>query len=72
MKMKKTITLQTTERGQRYFFIYNVMARDKDGDKIIVESFLDEKKAEEYKEFCYEVYSELYSALRVCENFVWV
>lgn len=69
--MKKQINIQKTEREQKYFFIYEVKAVKHEGEVVVYERFLNEKDAEEDKNFVLEHMTELYRNAYIMKEIVW-
>lgn len=67
-------TIKTeTKFGSEYFTIYEVKAvKIEDEKRIVLDRYSTREAAEEYKDFCYEVYKNLYSSVYVYEQIVWV
>ena len=68
------MTIKTqTKFGFEYFTIFEVRAvKIEDEERIVLERYSTREAAEEYKEFCYEVYNNLYSSVYVYEVTVLV
>ena len=70
--MKKSIKIQVTESGKKYFTIYEVRAmKVEDGSRIVSDRFMSRKEAEKYVEFINENYKRLYSSAWIMEEIVW-
>ena len=48
--MKKSININVTERGNKYFTIYALRYMNYEGEKFTYDRYLDKKMAEESKE----------------------
>ena len=68
---RKSIKIEKTERGNKYFTIYEVKAIGYDGEVSVMDRFFDKKKAEEQVEFDYQVYHNLYKSFYIREQLVW-
>lgn len=68
------MTIKTKKNlGSEYFTIYEVKAvKIEDEERIVLDRYSTREAAEKYKEFCYEVYNNLYSSVYVYEQIVWV
>ena len=68
------MTIKTQSKfGYEYFTIYEVKAVKLDDDeRIVLDRYSTREAAEEYKDFCYEAYKNLYSSVYVYEVTVWV
>jgi hypothetical protein len=69
--MKKSINIQQTENGTKYFNIYEIKAVTHDGEVIIYDRELNEKKAKETIDFIHEHMSNLYTGAFIREQPVW-
>lgn len=69
--MKKSITIQATENGQKYFTIYEVKAVKHDGKVVVYERELKKEEAEKDLETIYDIHSNLYKSCYIIEQIVW-
>lgn len=69
--MTKSVKVTEIENGSKYFIIYEVKARKHDGTIIVIDRFLTKKKAEQYADFCREMYTSLYDIVYIFEQMVW-
>ena len=69
--MKKQITIQATEDGNKYFTIYEVKAVTHDGKVLVYERELKKEEAEKDLEIIYEIHSDLYKCGYKLEQIVW-
>lgn len=69
--MKKSITIQATENGKKYFTIYEVKAVKHDGDVVVYERELKKEEAEEDLETINNILSNLYKSCYIIEQIVW-
>lgn len=68
--MKKSINIQVTESGNKYFYIYEVKAQKLNGEIIVCDRELSEKSAIETAELMTSL-SELYTSAWVRKQMVW-
>lgn len=58
--------------GQKYIVIYEVLGSKKeDGKSVTLDRYLNKEEAQEYKDFCYEAYSDMYNTFYIYETIVW-
>lgn len=61
-----------TERGQEYFCVYRVIATGiESGKKYHLNTYLDEQKAKDYRDFARQTYNEMYKYFWIEEEIVW-
>lgn len=72
MKTKQIkIQIQETEKGIKYFDIYEVVGTDFSGEKSTINTFINKEEAMKYKDFAYEVYNNLYRVIWIRVKNVW-
>lgn len=69
--MTKSIKIQQTVGGSKYFTIYEVRVEKYDGSVITYERFLNKKDAEEALEIVHELHSNLYKNAWIMDQMVW-
>ena len=69
--MTKSIKIQVTELGQKYFTVYEVRVMDHEGEMHTYERELNKKEAEKDVEFVNEVHKKLYRSAWIKEVVVW-
>jgi hypothetical protein len=69
--MKKSINIEKTENGIKYFHIYEVKVQKHDGEILIYDRYLNENKAEETAKWVPEVLNNLYATAWVREQIIW-
>ena len=69
--MTKSIKIQVTELGQKYFTIYEVRVTDYEGSTSTYDRCLRKKDAEESVQFVYDVHQKLYRSAWIKEVIVW-
>lgn len=69
--MTKSVKIQQTESGQKYFTIYEIKAVKHNGEVIIYDRELTKKAAEERVKFVEDTFQKLYKYAFIREQFVW-
>lgn len=69
--MTKSIKIQVTEDGQKYFTIYEVRVMDYEDVMYTYERCMTKKSAEESVQFVYDVHQKLYRSAWIKEVLVW-
>ena len=69
--MTKSIKIQVTDSGLKYFTIYEVRVKDFEGNVHTYERTLNKKEAEKDVDFVYKVHKDLYESAWVIDQMVW-
>lgn len=69
--MTKSIKIQVTEDGQKYFIVYEVRVKKHDGEVCTYDRFLKKVDAEDAQETVYRFHQKLYKTAWIREQIVW-
>lgn len=70
-KMKKSINIQKTKLGQKYFSIFELKTKKHDGEVVVYDRYLTREGAEKDQEFIYDKMDKIYSCAWILEQLVW-
>ena len=68
---RKSIEIETTENGIKYFSIYELRVKTQDGETITYDRYLNRKDAEESQDFVYKHLGDLYEESWIRVQMVW-